>query len=483
MAVAILHYHLQRGGVTRVIEGQSAALRDAGVPHLVLAGSPYEGPTDLPVAVIPELNYHSDSGGVSAIELEEALRRTLGEHLDSDDILWHIHNPTLGKNILMPDLIRSLSNSGDNLLLHFHDFAEDNRPRNYELLSQHQELYPVSPRIGYGFINSRDLQFLRQAGLPAENSFLLPNPVLAPPTPVSAVPHPGPPLVLYPVRGIRRKNLGEMCLLASLSPSGTRFASTLAPENPQWRPIHDRWAVFAADENLPVSLGAVGHLAPHPEVEETFENWLAHATHLLTTSVAEGFGMAFLEPNAHGKPLIGRNLPEITQDFADRSQALGNLYERILVPASWINPEKLLSEFQKRLADSYRSYRTTCSEETLRRGKVSLLIDDFYDFGNLPELIQEEVIQRSQQSPGLILVEREGKRLPLKNWLALALSNRSSPAGPSILDRYSLSTYQNNLLATYHQLQQGPSHDPAWLSPASVLNQFLAPERFHFLRS
>ena len=43
---------------------------------------------------------------------------------------------------------------------------------------------------------------------------------------------------------------------------------------------------------------------------------MASAHRLVTTSVAEGFGLAFLEPWLFGKGLLGRNLPEITVDFA-----------------------------------------------------------------------------------------------------------------------------------------------------------------------
>ena len=43
MALAIVHYHLRRGGVTRVIEAQSQALARLGIEHVVLAGTRYRG--------------------------------------------------------------------------------------------------------------------------------------------------------------------------------------------------------------------------------------------------------------------------------------------------------------------------------------------------------------------------------------------------------------------------------------------------------
>ena len=42
---------------------------------------------------------------------------------------------------------------------------------------------------------------------------------------------------------------------------------------------------------------------------------VAHAKAIVSTSVAEGFGLGFLEPWIFGKGLCGRDIPEITSDF------------------------------------------------------------------------------------------------------------------------------------------------------------------------
>ncbi len=59
---------------------------------------------------------------------------------------------------------------------------------------------------------------------------------------------------------------------------------------------------------------------------------IAKADALITTSVAEGFGLAFLEPWLASKPLVGRNLPEITADFAEHGLDLSALYNCLPVP-------------------------------------------------------------------------------------------------------------------------------------------------------
>ena len=56
---------------------------------------------------------------------------------------------------------------------------------------------------------------------------------------------------------------------------------------------------------------------------------VAHAEAIVSTSIAEGFGLGFLEPWTFGKGLCGRNIPEITKDFENLGINLQNLYSRL----------------------------------------------------------------------------------------------------------------------------------------------------------
>ena len=96
--VIIAHYHLRRGGVTRVIETASACLREAGIDHLVLSGEPYDGSADLPVRVIDGLGYLADPGTLTAVTLADRLRHAAADVFGETPPLWHIHNHSLGKN-------------------------------------------------------------------------------------------------------------------------------------------------------------------------------------------------------------------------------------------------------------------------------------------------------------------------------------------------------------------------------------------------
>ena len=68
------------------------------------------------------------------------------------------------------------------------------------------------------------------------------------------------------------------------------FATTSGPENPAEQPRYQRWKKVAAELGLPVQFEMVG---PN---SYGFIDLLRMADVAMTTSVAEGFGMAFLEP-------------------------------------------------------------------------------------------------------------------------------------------------------------------------------------------
>lgn len=343
MQIAILHHHLNRGGVTSVIANHLrslATLPEAQRPERVVIfydgqqdGWPADLPSELSIALVDEPALGYDAAGASAEP--ERLADILCERFDAcglqpGDTLLHVHNHSLGKNASLPRALEHLAGDGWRMLLQIHDFAEDNRPENYRHL-QHaigvsdpdelgEILYPQSPGIHYATLTERDAEILRTAGIAEERLHTLPNPVhefgempsreeaKSRVFPVLGLP-PEARLIVYPVRGIRRKNLGEMLLLSALAQDGTYFAVTLRPKNPVEAASFDRWAWLAEDLDLPCRFDTGG------AYECDFKDTLAAADAILTTSVAEGFGMVFLEAWLAGKPLIGRDLPEITREF------------------------------------------------------------------------------------------------------------------------------------------------------------------------
>lgn len=466
--VALIHYHLRTGGVTRVLTEQSIALTAAGIDHLVLTGS---ASSTLPAACIPELDYLGETS-TTAEDLYQELLAACQAAFGGPPDLWHLHNPTLGKNVLLAGLIGLIAQSQAALVLQIHDFAEDNRPQNYPLLVGEQ-IYPVAPQIHYAFINSRDRSFLAAAGLPAPQGHLLPNAIRAE-SPCPELPSPPPATVLYPVRGIRRKNIGEILLLAALAPPQTRFAISLAPENGQWRACFQRWQEFAAEHKLAVLFDVIDRLPPSPGQSASYRSWQESATHLVTTSIAEGFGLTFLEPIALGKPLFGRDLPEITRDFQEHGISPGHLYSSIPIPLQWLDEEALRNLLEDELAASYGQFGETFEEGYLAQAWEKLTAGGSVDFGELPEMIQEVVIQRALREP---------ERFPLRQWLAEILSQSHPTAAEPLLAPYSPTEGGKRLLALYQEAVTARAEPPSWLPKRRVLQQYLSPLRFHFLRS
>jgi glycosyltransferase involved in cell wall biosynthesis len=482
-SVAIVHYHLHRGGVTRVIHTASTCLTEAGIPHVILSGEPDESGTKLPVQMVDGLGYGTEAGGISALQLVQAMRGAVSSTLGPGPVVWHFHNHSLGRNRVMADAVAILAEAGEAMVLQFHDFAEDGRPQNYPVIANTETLYPHSPRIRQAFINSRDRSYFLSAGLPAAHSALLPNAITPPATLKPLEKPPENPLVLYPVRGIRRKNLGEIFLLAALSPKGTRYAVSLGPDNERWIPFHDEWVAFAEDTQLPVMLNVVGRLSPAPKAPRTFASWLRHSTHCINTSVSEGFGLGFLEPITLGKPLLGRNLPAVTNDFAEAGIVPGRLYDRLLVPVSWVGMETLRQRLIRSLRATLETYGQAMSNEHLERSFAAMLHKGHLDFGNLPEDLQRQVIHRILAGDGAdsVLVETRAETQPVRAWLRRTLKQTEPTAKPQDLLAYSTDAYSSRLRKLYATLIETKPSQPEYLPKHKVLTRFLKPGSFHFL--
>jgi glycosyltransferase involved in cell wall biosynthesis len=484
MRIVIVHFHLQTGGVTRVIEHACAALSAGGHRVLVAAGEPPDRPLppDTALARIAGLGYEERRPAIGpdalAAELEDAARTHLGGRPD----LWHVHNHSLGKNLALPGALSVLIRGGNRVLLQPHDFAEDGRPGLYARLLDalgggdparlSALLYPQAPHVHYAVLNDRDRGFLSAARVPAGRLHLLPNAVaLAPPEHPGSHPFGRRRLWLYPTRAIRRKNLGELLLWSLTAGGDDLFAATQAPQNPQEMPRYARWKRLAEELALPVEL-EVGRRV------SDFSGLVASAHALVTTSVAEGFGLAFLEPWLAGRPLAGRDLPEITRDFAAAGLDLSGLYGRLEVPLDWLDDAGLRTRLEAALRAVRGAYGRAERPEHMDRLWGHIVRDGRIDFGRLDEIAQEEVIRRLAASPADLARLRPSALTP--------------PSDPKTIERnrvlverdYSIAGYGRRLEAIYGALLDAPSTEPLETGDArALLDRFLAPERLCLLRT
>lgn len=458
---AIVHYHARPGGVTRVVERAVESI-ESGAHCLFFTGEAARGETPLQkkIRVVPNLSYSSEQK-IKPLDLMRYARGAFG----SDPDIWHIHNHSLGKNPALTQEVTNLAMAGQKILLQIHDFAEDGRPDNYTNLGALKErLYPVASHIHYAALNERDARFLRAAGIPAENLHLLPNAVTSLPIPEKPPISGTAPLYIYPCRAIRRKNIGELLFWSARMPEA-KFAITLAPKNPDAKPVYNAWVAFAEELGLNIDFDA--------GAKQPFHQMIAQADMLITTSIAEGFGLAFLEPWLSGKPLTGRNLPQITADFEKHGLDLSNLYNRLPVPLSgpgWDIRDEFLNALETGMKASYRSYNREWNSAVFEAAQTALIKDSQVDFGILNEPMQRTIIRAIKQNPELL----DTVLIPPGS----VEQNRRVTE-----ETYNLKNYGTQLLSIYQKLQTVKKSSVRYADGAALLNEFLNPGRFNLLRT
>ena len=510
MNLAIFHYHLNRGGVTQVIANQLLALDavlEAAQPWrvaLIYGGRRKGWAEDLPQRLanvrlsmhpVAQLDYdpvRTAATGSSPPELHGRLRAVLEDlQFTPRRTVLHLHNHSLGKNRCLGPTVGRLADDGYALLLQIHDFAEDFRPANYRQIVDPALLYPQAANVHYAVLNGRDHDVLLDAGVDGGRLHLLPNPV----TRIDGLPQRSDArrrlaeqfdvgsdrqFVLYPVRCIRRKNVGEVLLYSALAPPPAVFGLTLAPLNPAEHSVYTMWKELAAELDLPClfEVGAAGALS--------FAENLAAADLILTTSLAEGFGMVFLESWLASRPLVGRDLPEITADFARWGVRFEWLRPTLNVPLDWIGREtfcRMVAEAYRRTLVAYdHPQPPRLDEEMLGRTQTGLV-----DFGQLDETLQQQVIRTVRGS-------QENRRRVIQSnpWLDDVFSIRPEVASKvirhnsrAIVDQFSLPPSGRRLLKLYGQLEASPRGQGCQpLDGAGrILDYFLELDRFRLIRT
>lgn len=477
----MVHYHLRRGGVARVIEAARDVLEERGDRVAILSGeAPPSGTREAGVRVIPALSYRRSGSTIVAGSLAEEMKRVAAEALGGAPDLWHFHNPTLAKNVLLPSVIRELASQGGRIVLQIHDFPEDGRPGNYTSQRSffdseaafEETLYPVAKQIHYATINRRDRDILRAAGVAASNLHVVPNAI--PDLAVKTTPEERPfargkLFAFYPTRGIRRKNLGELLLLALIYGERVEFATSMRPENPEWQEVHDGWGRLAGELGLPVRLGLADE-GGHP-----FLDLLGWSDFVVTTSVAEGFGLAFLEPWIAGKPVMGRDLPEITRDFRENGIDPGNLYRRIDVPVDWLDRGELAEAVESMLRRSHLAYDCPLPRGAAKRTLKTWIRKGRIDFGVLGESFQRSILRKLRADPSLL----DQVAIPP---LALCAGREIAERRERIRRTYSLESHSRRLDELYERVLLGSAGKVGHLATRKVLAQFLDPARLNLLR-
>jgi glycosyltransferase involved in cell wall biosynthesis len=462
MKVVLLHYHLKTGGVTTVIQRQVQALQGR-CDTLVLTGDRAEAQLPCPVVEIPEIGYDRPDKPILTADaiVDRILQSILEVWPDGCDVL-HIHNPTLAKNRHLIQCIELLQTSVSSLLLQIHDFAEDGRPQVYS-----REAYPRD--CHYAVINSRDVQILLSAGLAPNGVHLIPNAVASLPMDTDIKLDS---CVVYPVRAIRRKNIGEAILLSMFLSADKTLHISQPPTSARDLPAYYDWQSFVKKRGLNVQFGA-GRQYGFPAL-------VAAADSMVTTSITEGFGFSFLEPWTAAKKVWGRRLGDICEDFEERGLGLDWLYDELAVPLRWFDVNGFIKAWREAAQQVTATYGYERSPESLDAYIADVKKDGMIDFGILSEIFQKQVLEH-------LLADSKAK-----DWLAKQNPKIREP-DPTDVDTttieknrqivqkdYNQDAYGERLSNIYAQVLQEPVQHQ--IDKTALLACFLGLDRFSLLK-
>lgn len=334
MKLAIFHYHLNPGGVTdtivlsvRILLSRLGSVQEIrlvtgcrdnseGVLGRIRDGLERGQRDKIRLDILDEIAYTEEGRGPNPDKLAERLEA----RYDKDTVFW-VHNYHIGKNpALTMALMRVAAQGRRDMLLQIHDFPECGRLENLKRIDNllNEPPYPSGPKIRYAVINKRDLNILLNAGLEG-SVYLLPNPA-----PISRLEEmntietkkaleelpdnpgyiPGAPILLYPVRAIRRKNILESALFARILYHPANLIVTLPGLSTREKAYSN--LVEGAYRKGLIS----GAWCPESSGDARLEyaHLISACDAIISSSIQEGFGYLFLNSLLWRKPLLARYL-------------------------------------------------------------------------------------------------------------------------------------------------------------------------------
>lgn len=475
MRLIVFHYHLLPGGVTQVIKSAAiAALRYIpGIEGITLVSGKIDNSNkvvseirdgiksfisnaDVDSVTIPELGYISDMNNYPDPDI---LAYTLLNRFKGG--LWWIHNYHIGKNPFFTEAVLQIAENiqEQHIVLHIHDFPEAARYLNLTALHRHVTipLYPVSSNIKYVTINCRDREFLTAAGIPEEIVFLLDNPV----EPLkreegdgrketgrviekvlsrsSSSYIKGAPLVIYPVRTIRRKNILEAGLLARCSRVPVNLLVTLPGVSETEKGYSD---LVDSCFNLGLIPGAAQAGLKAAEDNISFLDLIDAGNLIISSSVQEGFGYLFINSLQWNRPLFARDL-KIIDGFRDIFRKKESyFYNEIIIPLGKSLRELLNKEYSRKIKE-VEFFLDNRIISTLNQNIKLLLQMNTIDFSYLSPSMQIDFLKHLSD-PGL-LKETQALNIIKINMMEKMLSKGKTEFDKKAVERFSLSNHAEQI--------------------------------------
>ncbi len=463
MKIAYVHYHLKPGGVTTVVKNQCDALREFGDALLLSGEFPLEDWQD-EVSCIPGIAYDSiQKDSFLPEETSESILEAIHSKWAAGCDLIHIHNPTLAKNRSFLKVIHHLQKSKIPILLQVHDFAEDGRPNAF-----FTDPYPEN--CHWCVINQRDYKALIQAGGHKNGVHYLPNAVAI--NDNSAQSKQLDECILYPIRAIRRKNIGEAFLLSLFLENDLPVRLTLPPNSPVDKESYSSWQRFVSDHHLNIEFEA--------GLVHDFSSLMNSAKWILSCSIMEGFGFSFLESWQYGKSVWGRYLEGICSGFEQTGIILPGFYRSLDIPLHWIGEQEFFAVRHKTMMDVFKAYGIRPNQELIHRSALKIKDQGTIDFGLLNEHFQKKVLKE-------VLNNKPSQSVLLE--LNPSLNSASKPVAKEsqvksnarlIASEFNLKNYSGLLKKIYHHVITKKVCQK--IDKSILLNGFLNPQSFSLLK-
>jgi len=493
----IFHHHLLTGGVTSVIlksvEALKSYLPEVDRIYLVTGNKiNFSNLTLSPkveVKVLPEIDYLE--GQKLSVQNTSPAGSSLASRLirqfASDNAIWWVHNYHLGKNPLFTRALLKIIDGtyGDihqKIVLQIHDFPECGRYENLALLESIVKcpLYPLSPDVQYVVLNKRDYDILITAGIPQNHLSLLENPIspYTPPCTNSSEKRkikqsldrafgasfpsfiPDAPLIIYPIRTIRRKNVMEAGFITRLLEEPVNLIASL-PGVSASEIAYSNLIKKCYKQGLIPGLWGIGEKLEAAGL--SFEKLIEAGDLIISTSVQEGFGYLFINALQWQRPLLARDL-DILKGTKDLFSTFPSyFYSKVLCPLPESDRKLLIAGYRQKLTN----LSGVLSDERVKELTLDieeLLESEIVDFSFLtPDLqyrllkqldsvsFKDEVIEINRD-----LVEQAGELL-----LGTTLPAISSSAREAELQRrYSYRSYAAGAAKILKRFNKGAPSEP-----------------------
>jgi glycosyltransferase involved in cell wall biosynthesis len=405
MKILFIHYSYKIDGVTRVVLNNIKGLAThSNELKFIVAGDAFEFPMSEEI----DQRYIDWNAEDIFSQLQKISQ-------DADVII--IENPTIG---IFPRATLAFKKFSENnpdkkIIYRIHDFVED-RPfllDNFKkICGDLNKIYPQSSNVSFLTLTSFDKKRLINKGV--QNVSVLPNSIIVSDFETdkerafklrktfedNGIINPEEIILTYPVRVLRRKNIEEAILLTKLMNKESTQTYRLIVTIPFEKDYENEIENLAKEYDVPCSIGKTSKYLSFDKKEKyTIADLYLISDLVISTSVCEGFGLAFVEPWLAGTPVIGRKINSVTEDFENNGIDLTNLYDNSIfhnskdskermsnVIAILSNPKKF-EELSKRLDMFSRIKKAKLSVE-----KNKLAIEKNYNHLNVAKQLWNRIV-------------------------------------------------------------------------------------------